>query len=244
MGRQFSFRNALQCGVVLLLVGVSYGRLQLSKKRMEVFMDTLCSDCQSWVVDELGPLWSDAEFKLALEAEYTIDFYASPIVSNTSTAQRLNSVVNCAARSHDSSEFVDFMTCWESSVSKVQGDKLLAKCSANPDGVNECLEDDEMLALISKTVASKMPAEMNWVPWVTVDGKHQEEAQTNLLKYFCSNLKAPQPGKCGSAASSHDKKAGGCGGTEPGGSPCLLVEGTGSRKVLSLRHIAEHKQLR
>ncbi len=68
----------------------------------------------------------------------------------------------------------------------------LNECAIGPYGTSLELE------MANKTLSLKPP--QNWIPWITIDGKHtdgiQKLAETDLEKLICDSYKGEKPQEC------------------------------------------------
>lgn len=194
---------------------------------LEVFLDTSCPDCGTWVLEQLQPLWKDPEFKPLFGTSINIKVWAWQYNRDDDTTTRMNLLVNCGSKKLNNTQYIDSLICWEN---KLKGGSAtqsqIYECLGDEDSstrsqVLECTKDENLVAGISKSVEDNQPTALNWVPWMDVDGKRSTDAEEDFKSFICGKLADDEkPSSCAEAGKKHNAHKHGCGGE--GSSPCML----------------------
>jgi len=110
------------------------------------------------------------------------------------------------------SDYLPFLFCMESPSQESSVEKTAFEClkesKISPDEILNCTQSpsaNSMMFAISNYSNSLTP-QRQYVPWVTINGDHQEEADGgDLLGPLCRALDAPLPAACGQTGDHHGK---------------------------------------
>lgn len=206
---------ALQCVSVLISI-----EAQDTTPFLTV-LDTTCSDCQDWVLNQLQPLWNDMEFRQNFNRSYDLKFLAKSVTKHRQ-GEALNKVLNCAHSNLPLEDFLPSLFCWEGHVEAwkpvpgsyrfeehvVDIDGLMARCMpANSlSRLNECAgERSGVLAVLSTPAMPALPSGFNEVPWLVIGGESfsmggNDAAVYQLREYLCGHVAAEsRPSSCATA---------------------------------------------
>jgi len=174
----------------------------LNVPNIEVFVESLCPDCQDFIGGSFANLVKNPSYTSMAK----ITFYPYGNAKEKQIGQGKyeftcqhganecygNVVEVCGVNKMSYEEGHQFMICMENSIRTFNKDinKALKNCVSD-DLINqilECANGDEGNSL-QHDVAQKTPATHKYVPWIVVDGVHDEKIEgailDNLNEYLC-----------------------------------------------------------
>jgi len=197
----------LLCAIALL-IGASRGASSASvvaadKISVALYYESLCPYCRKFIVDQLYPA-----FNSDLGKYFSITLYPYGNAHETSDDKggyvykcqhgerecQLNMVEACAIDffgPDNMASIMDFHKCLENPMTNANED--WSTCSQSDKftlEVKACSVGDKGMGLMHCTAeaTSKLEPPHNYVPWVTVNGKHNDAAEDNLVRTLCSLL--------------------------------------------------------
>lgn len=210
-----SLDSAIQCGVLKQCLELESTRQLKNADPVHValYYESLCPGCRWFLTEMLFPTWlmlhdimnvtlvpyGNAEEKcVGTTCNFTCQHGPAECLGNTIEACLLKK----------SSEAFAIIFCMESSVNVIKNAQAcvgLYDPSLKWETVMSCANGDEGNQLMHqnalKTKALKPPHQ--YVPWVTINGEHTDELQTqasnSLYNLVCSMYKGPSIPACGKA---------------------------------------------
>jgi interferon gamma-inducible protein 30 len=168
---------------------------------IDVYIESLCPDCMDFINDSFRIFQENTSInKLAV-----INFYPYGNAQEKWAKDRWeftcqhgpnecagNTIETCALQKMDKLTSYEFIVCFESTVRKTKD---------FVNALNNCVSDEELRKRILECgtsaegnnlqhlIAKITPAEHKYVPWVTVNGVHQEDVENKILhslsEYVC-----------------------------------------------------------
>ena len=175
-----------------------------------MYTESLCPDCIEFITNSLKPAINAKDINLI--AEFNIYPYGN--AKQTFSEERWqfkcqhgsqecfgNLLQNCVINKTNTQTGINFIICFEENIKKFGKDieKTGEHCSndfsLNFGELKDCMYGD-LGKNIQHEVADTTDAlnpQHNYVPWIVVNGNHDENAEaeiaTNMLSYICRNYK-------------------------------------------------------
>jgi interferon gamma-inducible protein 30 len=169
--------------------------------KIDIFTESLCPDCMEFLQASLSAYQSNpSKTQLADIYIYTYgnaheSWNGSKWVFECQHGNNEcygNFIETCAKAKLNKDEYFNFLICLDGSLIKSESEdfnKAISDCLENEKVklILECANSDEGDRL-EHEVAQKTP-EHDYVPWVVVDGRHDENVEQqifeNMIKYLC-----------------------------------------------------------
>lgn len=168
----------------------------------QAFVDTTCSDCQDWVLQQFLPLWMDPEARKYLSATYKFEVNAMSVTRHEQ-GPYLNAALLCAQQELGVELFFEPFFCWENNIeawvpipgttkyrqAMIDVPSLLDSCFPKDSvkGIQACLDDSAQSQALQQQVVQKVPAGLDEVPYIVIGNTQNDvEAVHNLAGFVCS----------------------------------------------------------
>ena len=177
--------------------------------KIQVYIESLCPDCVNFITKSFKDFYEKVKKPNLLDIEF-IPFGNAKEVYNISTKKYDftcqhgenecygNLVETCAIQILGRVKSYSVIICIESNIAKYDKnfDNTLEYCLSNDENIlkeiKDCVSSD-MGNFYQHQMAQKTDANHKWVPWITVDGYHDENVENeiigSLIDYICGDDK-------------------------------------------------------
>jgi interferon gamma-inducible protein 30 len=184
------------------------------KVELALYYESLCPDCQQFIAEQLYPTYTKIGeiFNLTL-IPYGNDFESKEggqwkFDCQHGKEECVGNVIETCAISLLKNITVSFpfVHCFEKNINDKDPHTVAKQCAEDLD-----IDYSPIDACQSGSLGNRLEHEMalktdalepkhNYVPWITLNGKHtekiQDEAEDNLLKLVCEYYTGPKPSAC------------------------------------------------
>lgn len=181
--------------IIVLITTAAATRIAL-----DVYYETLCPYSQRFIVEQLTPV-----MKTDLARHIALRLFPYGNVRVLPTGQyecqhgpeecNLNAIHACAIYYYRDKRLIDFIACNEESTHEVE---RCAMQYLGPEGfrrIQECIKGPLVTSLIEQVREHSDRQNYTFIPWVVVNGKQSDTAQSDLAKYICDTA-IPMPALC------------------------------------------------
>ncbi|GKY97868.1 oxidoreductase [Mayamaea pseudoterrestris] len=186
---------------------VSVIRTDPKKVKVEFYMESLCIDCQRFMLEQLHPAYAllgDSVMDLTIVpyGNAKIDTAKKQVTCQHGAAEcDANSFEQCAIQLYPyASRYLPFIYCLDQSLSMGYDDKLIprslfAECARESamdfSVIAACHDDVKQAWRLQRKAAKATPKEHKYVPWVVIDGQHaMDEDKDSFLNIVCQAYQA------------------------------------------------------
>lgn len=176
-----------------------------------LYFEVLCGGCRQWILNTGYPVFEKLLGTGVLSLELVPYGNAHVMIDGTVQCQHGpaecygNTIESCAIHClKDAKVWFPFVRCMESmhvfTDAAAEGCANTLKIDYKP--IRECVNGPEGKALIQKNKArtDALVPRHNYVPWLTMNGVHNDDVQDgltfNMLKYVCDAYKGTKPAAC------------------------------------------------
>lgn len=217
MSTMMSTRNLASLALILFLgFTIDAATLKGEKVKIDLYYEFLCPACQQFVHDQLHPTVQEIGdiMDVTLIPYGNADTTKNPDGSYSFNCQHGpdeclgNKLHTCAIAKLDVTQevLISFVKCTEAAQGTIvqRGETCAKKLEVPFEEVKRCFtsnEGDKLLAEMGdKTEEETKKHGRNYVPWIVVNGVHdeptQEKCQENLKQVVCEKYTGPRPEKC------------------------------------------------
>ena len=198
--------------IFILLIFISFSTQQKHIPKIQVYIESLCPDCIDFILNSFKQFYEKVKKPNVAQIEF-IPFGNAKEQYNTDTKKWEfscqheenecygNLIETCAIQLMGRANSYAALICIESNVKKFDKDfdKIMEYCFSDDmtlyKQIQECVSSD-IGNVYQHQMAQKTDVNHHWVPWVVVDGVHDEDIEEKIIESLVDYLCGDDKKKC------------------------------------------------